>query len=242
MSVALWPGVFVLTEKSMGKASSNRPNDVGTSNVTFGSWLRNAERRNLNPELDTSRSVHRRMAAFCSLVMSTVLTESLCANPHMRSISAFCLTLTTMSTSGTATPNAVRREISALAKPTTSASGSTERSVRCTKCANSCTALSPWGFGEIWRRSSDTCMSHSSLTKVGGATGIELGFRVSVFGRAQFREVSHLGFFADFIHASQVWTDSTRELSCLSGFSPREVENVRHEEILDLLVAASTRA
>jgi len=114
-SAALWRGVAAFTEKSIGMASAASPNDAGANKVTFGSSPRKADLRNLNPPEETRRSVQARMADFRNLRSSEFL-----GCERIRTDGLMCAT---MSTSGTATPNALFRPTLPLAKPTTSTSG-----------------------------------------------------------------------------------------------------------------------
>merc|ERR1719198_287860 len=79
----------------MGIASLLSPNEAGANSVTLGSSPRNAERRNLNPPIETNRSVHARMASLRSLWGSECSTL-LPALPPNRFIRATGLIFATM--------------------------------------------------------------------------------------------------------------------------------------------------
>mmetsp|Transcript_87742 Transcript_87742/g.226126 ORF Transcript_87742/g.226126 Transcript_87742/m.226126 type:complete len:260 (-) Transcript_87742:296-1075(-) len=177
---ALYRGVVLLTEKSMGMDSLWMPSEAGTSSVTFGSWPRNAERRNLKLPLETRRSVQARMADFCSFCMSSLDGPAALLRPCRRAARTCGVALTTMSTSGTATPKAVPRRRSPLAKPVTSISGTMLRKFCFTKSASCRTTLSPSAVGAICFTSSSTCASQALARRRSGATGWELGWRNSV--------------------------------------------------------------
>mmetsp|Transcript_60435 Transcript_60435/g.177252 ORF Transcript_60435/g.177252 Transcript_60435/m.177252 type:complete len:296 (+) Transcript_60435:526-1413(+) len=177
-SAALWSGVVLFTEKSIGIDSLWMPSELGASSVTFGSWPRNAERRNLKLPLETRRSVHARMADFRSFTMS-ICWGVTPVRPWIRAARTCEVALTTMSTSGTATPNAVPRSRSPLAKAVTSTSGMLGTRVLRTNSASCCTIRSPSGVGEIWLSSSSTWESQLLARRLRGAIGWLLGWRNS---------------------------------------------------------------
>mmetsp|Transcript_50450 Transcript_50450/g.127144 ORF Transcript_50450/g.127144 Transcript_50450/m.127144 type:complete len:245 (+) Transcript_50450:768-1502(+) len=201
MRAALRNGVEQLTAKSKGTSCSKPQAREGASKVTFGSWPRKAERRNLKPRPEATRmSVQVRMADFCSLRLSS------CPSPpppplpppplppprpecRGTATSSAGLTVMTRSTSGTATLQALPRAISPLAKAATSAPGKVLRSVCCTTCARRPMARSPSGVGQRRARSSWTSPSQPCAAKLGGSTGWQLFFRRSLPGAAAAAEV-----------------------------------------------------
>mmetsp|Transcript_50320 Transcript_50320/g.90435 ORF Transcript_50320/g.90435 Transcript_50320/m.90435 type:complete len:204 (-) Transcript_50320:615-1226(-) len=161
---ALCRGATLSTERSSATASGKIPSSSGARRVTFGSSPRNADLRNLKPPAETSLSVQILMADFCSLRRSVSLPFPLpfADRTASRLASAMGSTLMTMSTSGTATANALPRETSALAKPRTSASGSVLDRRYLMACARRFTASSLSAVGTIC--CSNSCTSASRPT------------------------------------------------------------------------------
>mmetsp|Transcript_24979 Transcript_24979/g.83356 ORF Transcript_24979/g.83356 Transcript_24979/m.83356 type:complete len:276 (+) Transcript_24979:699-1526(+) len=191
-SAALCKGPVLFTPKSTGMASEDKPGKGGARRVTFGSCPRKAERRNLKPPADTKASVKVLMADFWSLRASSRRAAVLLQPPPpggslpilrwpnrfwSRAASTLGDTLTTMSTSGTATPKAVPRHNPPLAKAMTSTSGMVLRRVCCTISARRWTARSPSAVGAMRCTSSVTSASQPTASKLGAATGRELGCR-----------------------------------------------------------------
>mmetsp|Transcript_42706 Transcript_42706/g.91015 ORF Transcript_42706/g.91015 Transcript_42706/m.91015 type:complete len:236 (+) Transcript_42706:924-1631(+) len=166
----------------MGTLCSRSPlTEAGAMRVTLGSQPRKAERRNLKPPILTSRSVQMRIADFCSLRASRRPAEVRHSDqrPWRRPFKAAEAMVTTMSTSGTATPKAVRPKIFPLTKPATCASGTAGRMSRRTFSTIFATRASPSGVGAMRWRSSSTSASQPTAWKVGADTGATLGLRTS---------------------------------------------------------------
>mmetsp|Transcript_84514 Transcript_84514/g.217703 ORF Transcript_84514/g.217703 Transcript_84514/m.217703 type:complete len:218 (-) Transcript_84514:425-1078(-) len=178
---ALYSGVTQFTEKSIGMLMSETPNAGGAISVTFGSCPRKAERRNLKPPTDTSWSVQARIADFCSFRASRRAMERppLERRPWRRWIRAEGLARATRSSSGTATPNAVPRTTSPLAKPMISTSGKTSWIAFRAQAASLLATCSDSALGFSSSASSSTCASKPLAAKRGGATGILLSCRSS---------------------------------------------------------------
>mmetsp|Transcript_114823 Transcript_114823/g.357656 ORF Transcript_114823/g.357656 Transcript_114823/m.357656 type:complete len:215 (+) Transcript_114823:832-1476(+) len=157
--------------------------------VTFGSCSRKAERRNLKLPVPTRRSVHARIADFWSFQGSIRqdADRDSAHRPCKRPSNASGLTVITMSTSGTATPNAVPLEMLPHAKPSTSASGSTGLISLLTARAMFTTVASPSAVGQIWFMSSSTSASKPTALNVGADTGMALGRRTSCAGAGASR-------------------------------------------------------
>eukprot|EP00411_Alexandrium_monilatum_P108539 CAMPEP_0175776148 /NCGR_PEP_ID=MMETSP0097-20121207/74491_1 /TAXON_ID=311494 /ORGANISM="Alexandrium monilatum, Strain CCMP3105" /LENGTH=153 /DNA_ID=CAMNT_0017086675 /DNA_START=94 /DNA_END=551 /DNA_ORIENTATION=- len=135
-------GVCALTRRFTGTPWFDMPGVGGATSVTFGSSPRNAERRNLNAPVPTSFSVQARMADFWSLRWSGCCLEAghRFQRPCRWPCSASAPMLTTMSTSGTATPKAAPLAGLAFAKPLTWTSGASCETVRFTRPAMCATA------------------------------------------------------------------------------------------------------
>mmetsp|Transcript_54156 Transcript_54156/g.142644 ORF Transcript_54156/g.142644 Transcript_54156/m.142644 type:complete len:241 (+) Transcript_54156:299-1021(+) len=181
---ALCRGVALFTERSMGTASEQSPDDGGTRSVTFGSAPRKAERRNLKRPLATRESVQARMAPFCrrraaSCCPAPAWRPAWCSRRCPRSLG---LMWTTMSTSGTATPKAARPLMLPPATPTTSTNGNCFCTVFLTASAIAPTTRSDSAVGVIWSRSSLTWSSKLTPSNFRAATGCTLGDCTGVCG------------------------------------------------------------
>mmetsp|Transcript_30831 Transcript_30831/g.89660 ORF Transcript_30831/g.89660 Transcript_30831/m.89660 type:complete len:281 (-) Transcript_30831:292-1134(-) len=186
---ALCKGVALLIAKSRGTASEPSPpfTPLAARSVTFGSSAPKAERRNLkSPEL-TRRSVKARKAAFWSWrpSMRWPLPARRGRPPNSREARAMGPQLTTMSTSGTATPKARPREMAPLANPTTSASGTMPRISCSARRAKRSTAFSLAGVGKRDVTNSSTWASHVAALNVGALTGCALGFTTNAVDGAR---------------------------------------------------------
>mmetsp|Transcript_71102 Transcript_71102/g.179508 ORF Transcript_71102/g.179508 Transcript_71102/m.179508 type:complete len:247 (+) Transcript_71102:796-1536(+) len=184
------------------------PSVGAASSVTFGSKLLKAERRNLKLPLPTRWFVQKRIADFCSFFASNcgtllgwfarpfVFAPRKAVRSCTRETSTCGEARATMSTSGTATPKAVPRAGSLLAKPTTSISGMSWLRLFWTALANFATALSPCALGEIWVSNSWISPSQSVALKQGLSMGCVLGCRKSSF-TASLRSSTDCDAFLD---------------------------------------------
>mmetsp|Transcript_23953 Transcript_23953/g.65281 ORF Transcript_23953/g.65281 Transcript_23953/m.65281 type:complete len:214 (+) Transcript_23953:883-1524(+) len=160
--------------------------------VTFGSWTLKADLLNLKVPVPTNLSVQARIADLWSFLASRwraaprPFPGACTQRPCKRPISADGLALMTMSTSGTATPKAVPMAKPPLAKPVTSASGMMLRMAFFTSCAICKTTESLSLLGPMRPKSSATSASQPTALKVGAATGMALGRRISDVVRFSF--------------------------------------------------------
>mmetsp|Transcript_87989 Transcript_87989/g.247254 ORF Transcript_87989/g.247254 Transcript_87989/m.247254 type:complete len:243 (-) Transcript_87989:424-1152(-) len=172
-------GSTAFTLMSTETQSSQESSNLGASIVTFGSVPRNADRLNLKPPLATSCSVMARIIDLWSFAKSglkhlsrrcTPSTRPSCNRVAIESEFIFI----TMSTSGTATPKALPRRKSPVAKPMTSAPGKKDAICLLTCSASSRTTRSLSGLGMMSATSSDTSDSKLEPENTGRSIGIEV--------------------------------------------------------------------